>query len=125
MNFKQNYILNMHKKAYLVIIYPIYPHIQEKCHFCHIQLKGRVQSQMVFFLVLYLETSFLAYMCILGQLKKKILAAILEKNMSNRSARARASKAVTLSKSCFRNRGECSPFITILSRTHFFCFSKK
>jgi len=42
---------------------------------------------MVFFLDLYLETSFLVYTCILGQLRKKIffgffgffLAAILEK----------------------------------------------
>ena len=51
---------------------------------------------MVFFLVLYLETSFLAYMCILGQLKKKFfffekknfLAAILKK-IGQISARAR------------------------------------
>ena len=34
-------------------------------------IKGRVQSQMVFFLVLYLKTSFLVYICILGQIKRK------------------------------------------------------
>ena len=35
------------------------------------RVKGRVQSQMVFFLVLYLKTSFLVYICILGQIKRK------------------------------------------------------
>ena len=86
---------------------------------------------MVFFLVLYLETSFLVYTCILGQLRKNFffgffgffLAAILEKRA--KYIRARALTYVTrliyfrllsFSEWCI---------MTILSRMHFIDFWKK
>jgi hypothetical protein len=83
---------------------------------------------MVFFLVLYLETSFLVYTCILGQLRKKnffldfldFFGGHIGKNVSNIRARALTNvrrsiyfRALSFSEWCI---------MTILSRMYFFIF---
>ena len=90
---------------------------------------GGYSQQMFFYSFFGLETSFLAYICIFGQIRKKCKkkffwpkpAAILE-NFSENRTRARADGSITRSILLWFLRFLEWCFMTVLSQMYFFIF---